>query len=587
MFTLLDAQPASLSAVDDSLLVNAPELTKDQVTAASETHLYVQTVAKGIAQQEGLDIGSPDLYKSVDWYKALVSAVANYADWVEIVGAKDVAVNKSTHSGSINLSAVMGAVMTLYLGPTAAAEWSTLSTLLGGAEDPAISDFMNFWWSRVQKSTTDTGLSVGPNIETPDGQVQWAVCYYSMTHVIDDWRTMFISSTYEEFDLSAAGLTLQMDVEVYTRDARQAVQNYLGADIANKIRNAPVPRATVRAFGPRMAFGVSESRPDRAATILSAPRPSGSVGGSVGGSVEGRPGGSASGALPVSTLPVGAPLATTGDSPAGGGLPPGDPVPAGVRTGVGVVLPNDNRVKVPDTTQPPFKWVGQLHSTWPNGVETVGTAVLIDGTHLLTCAHNVQDRANGFGARQVVFTPGGTRDAAGRPTAPFGTAGVRSWRVPQQYMTAGGPPPPPDGVQWSEITHYLFDFAVCRLDRDLGASGFRLTPVTQANFPIGAGRIVGYSGDRDRSASTMFDRGGQVNIDDQEDFVSYLMSTFHGDSGAPVFCQPPNQPYWYVLGVHVTGVRESRLGANDGLNFGPAVNQENFDLIRQMVSELG
>lgn len=285
MFTLQDAIPASLSAVDDSLLINAPELTKDQVTAASETHLYVQTVAKGIAQQRGLDIGSPDLYKSDDWYKAMVDAVASYADWVEIVGDKSVTVNNSTHSGSINLSAIMGAVMTLYLGATAAAEWSTLSTLLGGAEDPGVSDFMNFWWSRVQKSSTDTGLAVGPNIETSDGQVQWAVCYYSMTHVIDDWRTLFVSSTYESFDVSAAGLTLQMDVDLYNSLARTSVLNYLKDDIANKIRNAPIPKPTL-AF----SLGATQAPSDLGARILSAPRPSPVGGGSTGGSGSGSSG---------------------------------------------------------------------------------------------------------------------------------------------------------------------------------------------------------------------------------------------------------------------------------------------------------
>jgi hypothetical protein len=260
LFTLQSATPASLTAVDDSLTMNSADLPGDWVQAASEAHLYVQTVAKGIAQQNGLNIGDPALYGSQGWYDALGSAIANYADFVEISGSKDIQVQNSTHSGSLNLSAIMGSIMTLYLGPVAAAEWSTLNDLLGQAADPKVSDFMNLWWSHVSKSTTDTGLSVGPNVRTDDSQIQWAVCFYTMTHVIDDWRSLFVSSTYEEFDVSSAGLTLTMDYENYVKYAQDAVQDYLGADIANKIHTAPVPKP-------------ARLRGSRSSRILGAPRP--------------------------------------------------------------------------------------------------------------------------------------------------------------------------------------------------------------------------------------------------------------------------------------------------------------------------
>jgi hypothetical protein len=264
MFSLQGARPASLTSVDDSLTFNSSDLSADWVAAASETHLYVQTVAKAIAQQKGLDIGDPNLYGQQGWYDALTAALATYADWVEIVGEKDVQVNNSTHSGSINLSAIMGTIMSLYLGPTAAAEWSTLNELLGKASDPGVSDFMNFWWSHVKKSTKNTGMSVGPNVKTTDSQIQWAICYYSMTHIIDDWRTMFVASKYEEFDVSAVGLTLTMDYDNYVRYAQSAVQTYLGNDIGTKILTAPVPKAVL---------GGAPVQRSLSSVILNAPRP--------------------------------------------------------------------------------------------------------------------------------------------------------------------------------------------------------------------------------------------------------------------------------------------------------------------------
>jgi hypothetical protein len=271
MFNLADVLPASLTSVDDSLTANAPELTKADVDAASQTHLYVQQVAKAIAQQKGLKIDDPGLYKSEAWYDALTGAITEWADWVEIAGGKDVKVNNSTHSGSINLSAIMGAVMSLYLGPEAEAMWSALSTLLGGAEDPQITDFMNFWWSHVSKSDTETGLSVGPNTIQSDGQISWAVVYYSMTQVIDDWRVMFISSTYEEFDVSAGGLTLVMDLDNYVNTAQKSVLKYLGDDIANKIHNAPVPKSKL--LRPSLSADLSGGL---SAKIVNAPRVRGS-----------------------------------------------------------------------------------------------------------------------------------------------------------------------------------------------------------------------------------------------------------------------------------------------------------------------
>lgn len=270
MFAAPVPQSASLTAVADSLTYNDKALSSDERTAASNTHLYIQEVALAHCKSEGLDIGDPNLYKSAAWYDALTWAVANYADWVEIVGSKSVTVNDSTHSGQINLSRIMGTVMALYLGPAAEAEWSALSDLLGGASSPAVDNFMDFWWSHVTKSSTDTGLSVGPNMISEDGNVQWAVCFYAMTHKIDDWRVMFVTSTYEEFDVSAGGLTLQMDMGVYNSDVKEALEKRLAKDIKNKINNVPLDSNVDSRHSPR-ANGGRRGSSSLATKIANAP----------------------------------------------------------------------------------------------------------------------------------------------------------------------------------------------------------------------------------------------------------------------------------------------------------------------------
>lgn len=254
---------------------------------------------------------------------------------------------------------------------------------------------------------------------------------------------------------------------------------------------------------------------------------------------------------------------------------------------VGVVLPGDNRQRVANSTQPPFRWIGQLESTWPDGDIGIGTAVLLDDVHLLTCAHNLIDRRKQTSARQAMFTPGCNRDAAGNLVTPYPAIAVSRFQAPRQYWEAGGPPPPPGGIPLREITKYLYDFAVCRLAGAVpdppGTSGFTAPPLDPGLFPIVGGRIAGYSGDLDRTGSTMFSRTGQVNLSADEDFVSYRMSTYEGDSGAPVFYQPPGRPYWSIVAVHVTGAGDSAPGAQDGLNVGPAINEANHNLIQQMV----
>lgn len=255
---------------------------------------------------------------------------------------------------------------------------------------------------------------------------------------------------------------------------------------------------------------------------------------------------------------------------------------------VGVVLPNDTRQRVAVSTSPPSRWIGQLVSTWPDGSHTAGTATLLDDRHLLTCAHNFYDTSQRVYCRQAVFTPGLNRDAFGNVQQPYGTYSVLRMNIPNLYARQGGPPPPPGGIHANEITNYLYDFAVARLGtavpdppgESMMSQGWPGT--TTVNQTICT--INGYSGDLDPSARTQYTRSGTVQVSNSEEFVAYRMSTYHGDSGSPVFYQPAGRPYWTIVAVHVTGVQDSAPGANDGLNFGPALNENVLSAIESMLN---
>jgi V8-like Glu-specific endopeptidase len=94
-------------------------------------------------------------------------------------------------------------------------------------------------------------------------------------------------------------------------------------------------------------------------------------------------------------------------------------------------------------------------------------------------------------------------------------------------------------------------------------------------------RINGYSGDLDPTGCTQYTRHGPVQLSNTREFVSYQMSTYAGDSGAPVYHQPANRPWWNIIAVHVTGVPDT--GQNDGLNFGPALSGAALDWVTQRI----
>jgi hypothetical protein len=88
-------------------------------------------------------------------------------------------------------------------------------------------------------------------------------------------------------------------------------------------------------------------------------------------------------------------------------------------------------------------------------------------------------------------------------------------------------------------------------------------------FPIANGLLTGYSGHPDATVNTMYGRTGQISLDQGENFVWYTMSTYPGDSGAPVYYQRPGYPFWTIVGVHVTGVGPTVPGGNDGFQLRP------------------
>ncbi|OKJ18850.1 hypothetical protein AMK23_35125 [Streptomyces sp. CB02130] len=141
--------------------------------------------------------------------------------------------------------------------------------------------------------------------------------------------------------------------------------------------------------------------------------------------------------------------------------------------------------------------------------------------------------------------------------------------------------PGANGITARDETRYLYDYAVARL----GTRWRRDDPLFDIGWPgtetiQGATcNIVGYSGDKDRSGWTQYLRTGHVAVDEGEQFVSYQMSSFPGDSGAAVYYKPTGRGFFRVIALHVSGV-------SGNFNFGTALTDEVVQHIQEMRDSL-
>lgn len=223
------------------LQAGSPNLTATQVDAHGNLTAWIQDVAEGIVKKEngGTEPDWTAEMKSVGWFKAWIKAVVGYTKFVTITSDQSVQVSKSTHSGNINIGEILNAAMEVYVGGEALATYASLNSILGNPST-AVSDFADFWWSHVEKSTTNTGVKFGPAIPKNGGEsVEFTALYFSMTETVDDWRSLFVSSHYESVDIYTIGLTFQYTNEGW-KEFGPDIQAKLSPAVKASIKSAPL-----------------------------------------------------------------------------------------------------------------------------------------------------------------------------------------------------------------------------------------------------------------------------------------------------------------------------------------------------------
>jgi len=233
-----------------------------------------------------------------------------------------------------------------------------------------------------------------------------------------------------------------------------------------------------------------------------------------------------------------------------------------------IVIPGNNPVHVVNTSVNPYCFVGLLQMRFPNGTKYYGTATLIadegakDGKsrHLLTCAHNLYDEADGGRAVSVEFTPMYNGEQAYTPVQaasyyyPVGYSNVAISR-----MT--------DASSLSEVeieNDIEQDYAIVKLESYIDAVGAPSTyALPDSELQNAQVELNGYGYfDQEMSHAT-----GAISVV-TENTLKYPISTKQGASGTAIMKISNAQ----IVGIHTRGLPTEEL--NQGVRITNAVQAD-------------
>lgn len=204
-----------------------------------------------------------------------------------------------------------------------------------------------------------------------------------------------------------------------------------------------------------------------------------------------------------------------------------------------IVGPDDDRLRIKDTRQFPWRCHCSLAIRYTDGRSDEGTGFLIGRRTVLTAGHCVFSHAHGGAAAAIRVTPGRDGD-----TEPFGSVGAIGF----------------DSVDgWTQTQHPnpAFDYGVLFLPPDFippafGALSCEALP--DASLSGLEAVIAGYPVEK-RGALCW--NGGPINQVAPR-FLGYPIDTTPGQSGAPVWTARNRQAR--VVGIHIKGIEGGNLG---------------------------
>ena len=215
------------------------------------------------------------------------------------------------------------------------------------------------------------------------------------------------------------------------------------------------------------------------------------------------------------------------------------------------VIGVDERERVPDTENDPWRMVCALRMRGPGGTGAIGTGWFIGPRTVITAGHCVFSRTFfGGWAERVEVIPGLNRRRNGSSIKPFGSAYATRMSVLDAWESSDDRAPD-------------FEVGCIHLDEPLGEStgwfGFAaLTPDELEAYRV---NISGYPADRGGGDEQYFAHDRILRVGERR--VSYDVDTHGGQSGAPVWIQEEGRPPLAVA-IHAYGIGDAVVAGDPG-----------------------
>jgi len=196
-----------------------------------------------------------------------------------------------------------------------------------------------------------------------------------------------------------------------------------------------------------------------------------------------------------------------------------------------VIIGTDDRVRIQNTSQVPWRRICALRITFPNGANFLGTGFFIGARTVATAGHCVYLPKQGGWARRIEVIPG-----LNGPQRPFGSALATSFRAAQGWVQNGRP-----AADYGAVVLPPGSFS----GQNLGRFGFGVFPssVLLAKQVV----LAGYPGDKPGEMWGMARRLKSVT----GDTLIYDIDTMGGQSGAGPYIKHNGKRY--VVGIHNYG----------------------------------
>ncbi len=243
-----------------------------------------------------------------------------------------------------------------------------------------------------------------------------------------------------------------------------------------------------------------------------------------------------------------------------------DRIPSQKGSGSGVgsrnVHGNDDRVRIDDTLQYPWRAIGRLQITFPNGASGHCSGAMIGTYHFLTAGHCVHSQDDGGWATGLKVSL--AQDLNDR------FYGEADWSYVRSY------------TGWTADESPDHDWALITLDRNVGSFSGWLGYEWRGSDADYNGMTVntaGYPGDLESGRAMYWANGPTTNATTNRVFYSGNngMDTAGGQSGSAVWRYDAGADARYINVVHAYG------GTTQ--NSGTRINQEKFDSLQTWKTE--